>query len=203
MLYEAQSRVLMGAVALAGGDPMGAEPPVRAAIAAHAHHGNRAAVCEALDVLAAIAAALGDAREAARIVGAVTAHRVAASERAPSRFVALVGPLRGSIDTALGADAAARALAEGATLDLRAVVEIVERSHGTRGRPRLGWGALTPTELQVVELVRQGMSNREIAARLLMGSETVKTHVSHVLTKLGVAKRSQIAVMAAERRGAN
>ena len=56
--------------------------------------------------------------------------------------------------------------------------------------------SLTPTELQVVRLVREGLSNREIAQRLLMGAETVKTHVSHIFTKLDVTKRSQLAAIA-------
>jgi DNA-binding CsgD family transcriptional regulator len=51
----------------------------------------------------------------------------------------------------------------------------------------------------VIELVRSGHTNREVAAQLLMGVETVKTHLSHVFTKLGVSNRSQLTALATER----
>jgi two-component system, NarL family, response regulator LiaR len=55
---------------------------------------------------------------------------------------------------------------------------------------------LTPRELGVLALMAHGHSNREIAAQLGLGEETVKTHVSNVLAKLGVADRTQAAVEA-------
>ncbi len=65
--------------------------------------------------------------------------------------------------------------------------------------PGHGWDSLTPTELQVVDLVAQGLTNPQIAERLLMSRATVKTHVSHCLTKLGMATRSEIAAEATRR----
>ena len=67
------------------------------------------------------------------------------------------------------------------------------RTRGRRQRPRHGWESLTPTELQVAELVAEGQTNPQIAQRLLMGRATVKTHLEHVFTKLGVRSRAELA----------
>ena len=74
------------------------------------------------------------------------------------------------------------------------------RVHGIRRGPRFqhrrsqqGWSSLTPTEVKVVGLVAQGMSNPQIADKLFLSRRTVQTHVSHVLTKLELHSRTEIA----------
>ena len=56
--------------------------------------------------------------------------------------------------------------------------------------------ALTPREREILVLVAQGRSNREIARILLISERTARTHVSNVLTKLGLASRTQAALWA-------
>ncbi|MEU6860311.1 response regulator transcription factor [Glycomyces sp. NPDC046736] len=58
--------------------------------------------------------------------------------------------------------------------------------------------ALTPREAEVLRLIAQGLSNRDIATRLYLGLETVKTHVRSILTKLNAGNRTEAVIMAYE-----
>jgi DNA-binding CsgD family transcriptional regulator len=73
-------------------------------------------------------------------------------------------------------------------------------ARGPRGRPSFGWEALTPTELRVVYLVADGLSNPAIAAELFLSRRTVQTHMSHILAKLDVRSRAEVAGEAARHR---
>ena len=80
------------------------------------------------------------------------------------------------------------------------------RAHGIRRGPHSkhrravsGWDSLTDAELKVAAFVEDGLSNPEIAARLMLSRRTVATHVSHILKKLNVATRTDIARVSALR----
>ena len=80
------------------------------------------------------------------------------------------------------------------------------RAHGIRRGPRVkhrqarrGWDSLTPTETKITALVVEGLSNPQIAAGLFLSRRTVATHVSHILNKLDVHSRIDIAREAARR----
>jgi DNA-binding CsgD family transcriptional regulator len=72
------------------------------------------------------------------------------------------------------------------------MIAYARRRRGPRDRPSAGWGSLTPTELEVAQLAASGMTNPEIAARLLIATGTVKMHLSHAYRKLGVSNRVEL-----------
>jgi DNA-binding CsgD family transcriptional regulator/tetratricopeptide (TPR) repeat protein len=93
----------------------------------------------------------------------------------------------------------------GATADI-ARLQATFRAHGIRRGPhakhrraRSGWESLTATEIKIAGYVEEGLSNPEIAAKLLLSRRTVATHVSHILKKLDVNSRTDIAREAALR----
>jgi DNA-binding CsgD family transcriptional regulator len=94
----------------------------------------------------------------------------------------------------------------GASLNLSRAVAALRgmgtrrRRRRARRRPLRGWESLTPTELEVVRLVTQGLTNVEIGQRLFISRRTVETHLSHIFGKLGVSSRGQLAAQASRTR---
>jgi DNA-binding NarL/FixJ family response regulator len=97
---------------------------------------------------------------------------------------------------------AVRVVAAGEALLAPAVTTRLIREFAARprtGRPRAGMlNSLTDREREVLVLVAQGLSNPEIAGRLVVSPLTAKTHVSRILTKLGLRDRTQLVVAAYE-----
>jgi DNA-binding NarL/FixJ family response regulator len=93
---------------------------------------------------------------------------------------------------------AIRAVYDGNTVLAREAAGLVAARPGGDAR---GVGALTAREREVLALLADGRSNREIARSLRVTEKTVKTHVSSVLAKLGVADRTQAALLAVRQSG--
>jgi DNA-binding NarL/FixJ family response regulator len=83
------------------------------------------------------------------------------------------------------------------TVTRRLIEEFARFGEARRARPA-ELDELTPRELDVLRLLARGMSNAEIAETLVLGDTTIKTHVAHVLGKLGVRDRVQAVVLAYE-----
>jgi DNA-binding CsgD family transcriptional regulator len=184
----------------AAGDAVEAEDVVHQALAIATEHGFDPDIALCIELLAGLAVAGESWAEGVRLGSAAEAwRRVSHCQAWPLDE----RRLRADLDlarTALGDDASDAAWTDGAALSLDEAVAYARRARGERRRPSTGWASLTPTETDVVRLVAEGLSNPDIAARLFVSRATVKTHLIHVFSKLGVGSRAELAV-AATRRG--
>jgi predicted ATPase/class 3 adenylate cyclase/DNA-binding CsgD family transcriptional regulator len=197
--HLASALISRARVAIAQGDPEQADRDAHDALAVAEGVQAFEPVPGILECLAGIATASGSHRGAARLFGAADAMR----DR--------MGSVRFKIDDAacdawasdardgLGKSDFDRAWTEGAALSTEGAIAYAQRGRGERKRPSSGWASLTPTELDVVRLVSEGLGNKDIAARLFISHRTVQTHLTHVYTKLGMASRVQLAQEAARR----
>ena len=141
--------------------------------------------------------------DAARILAAAGRYadagwpllRAKALEAAAGHFV---DDDRGQARTAFS-DAVEMYASLGASADV-ARLQATFRGHGIRRGPHAkhrratsGWDSLTQTEIKIAAFVEEGLSNPDIAARLMLSRRTVATHVSHILKKLDVNSRIDIA----------
>ena len=113
-------------------------------------------------------------------------------------------PERGLNETAREAGAQGSLLKTGNAADVLSMLRAIAsggRSFDPRHPPRkAGAGPLTPRERAVLRLVATGSTNREVAAELGVGEETVKTMLSRAFVKLGARRRAE-AVAVAQSRG--
>ena len=154
---------------------------------------------DALEVLSGCVLDLGNAADALRLLSSATTTR---AERGWSSLLPRIPMVAAQdIDAARSAvgERASVLEEEGRGLALDDAAAYAMRARGPRTRPAAGWASLTPTELQVVQLVADGRTNPEIATALFMSRATVKTHVSHVLAKLGLTSRAELAAEAGRR----
>jgi len=94
------------------------------------------------------------------------------------------------------AEAIRRAVQGEATLHPRVAARILQEMHGNRTQELNPFTELTNREMEVLRLIANGLSNAEIADKLVISEYTVKGHVSNILSKLHLADRTQAAVYA-------
>jgi predicted ATPase/DNA-binding CsgD family transcriptional regulator len=168
--------------------------------------GERRYFAGALAGLARTVAARGDLEWSARLYGAVDALLETTGANLPMTALPSFAPAREALRATLGEDAFAAAWADGhalqpaeilANAEREAVAPIAARQQRP-GRSAAPSG-LTARELDVLRLVAAGRTNREIAAALFVTQRTAATHVSHILTKLGVESRVEAGAWAVRR----
>jgi predicted ATPase/class 3 adenylate cyclase/DNA-binding CsgD family transcriptional regulator len=184
-------------VAVAQGQPEQGERDAHAALACAAQFEAYLGSADDLECLAGLAGDAGDLRDAARLFGAAHGIRQRIGEVRlkvwDADYEASVAALRSAMDD----NDFDNARAEGAALSTEEAIAYAQRGRGRRKRPSSGWASLTPTELDVVRLVSEGLANNNIASRLFVSPRTVQTHLTHVYTKLGLTSRVQLVQEAA------
>jgi DNA-binding CsgD family transcriptional regulator len=147
---------------------------------------------------------------AARLMGAVQAvWRSTGGNVAQATYLQSDHLCEERLREALGSDRFDAAYAEGASYPLDLALETAlgvpaEASHesdAVTGATTALAAGLTAREWQVAELLAGGLSNKEIADRLVISQRTVETHVEHILTKLGFRSRVQVSAWVAEEHG--
>jgi non-specific serine/threonine protein kinase len=160
-------------------------------------------VARALEGFARLAVAQGRTRRALRLAGAAAALRTEAGSRVPPSDETQLRQSLASAWTTEGPDRSAQLYDEGERLTLSDAVDYAlldeDQPLAMEARELLQNPELTAREWQIARLVGQGLTNPEIAQRLVIGKRTVDTHVEHIRNKLTVRSRAQIAAWLAQR----
>ena len=150
--------------------------------------------------LAYVAGGTGKARLAAHLLGAAETLR----SETGSGIIATLAPFAAmaeeSARTSLGADGYSAAIAEGRRLSRDAAVTLALGTRVPGATPSADVSAASPLgrrEADVARLVADGLSNKQIGARLFISERTVESHVRNILNKLGFSTRAQIAAWVA------
>jgi ATP/maltotriose-dependent transcriptional regulator MalT len=193
---QASGHLGLARALLLEGDDERAESLTHDALKVLMDNGWRPGVIGALDVVAEIAVFTGRYERAVRLMAATRKERATLGlvpfpmlRERTERNLASAG-------AALDAESLERALQDGARLSLQEAVAYAQRGRGERADATHGWASLSPVERQVVELASQGLSNPGIARELFMSRNTVKTYLSRAYAKLGVANRTELALLA-------
>jgi len=192
---RAEALRLLGDLALRQGHAARAAGMVAESLQLAHEVGAQGVIVNDIELLASIADARGRFQVVARLLGAVEALRERTRSAARpterqviERAIADVRTRLSDVDLA-----AAWAIGRGLTLDQ---IEELAQGLATDAPPHVTQTGLSAREREVVTLIAQGLTNRQIADQLIMSERTVHAHVRNILDKLGLASRTQVATWA-------
>ena len=187
------ARTGMARASLLEGEFAKAELLARDALGVLSEHRWRIDAVAAIEIVAATARR---PEQAARLFGAAARQRTALGiVRLPPENAVWDGYVAAA-DAALGRSKFAAAFEQGAHLSLDEAVAYARRGRRRHKRAPAGGRDLSPVEEQVARLAAGGRSNVQIAEELFISRSTVKSHLSHIYAKLGVANRIELARIA-------
>lgn len=161
--------------------------------------GDVIGIVSTLETLAELAAANGRSAIAARLFGAAQKARETCGCRRPRVEEAALLRHLPAIAALIEEGEWATAVTQGSALSPAEAVLYATRGRGAKGRPTFGWDSLTRVELEVANLVANGLSNPEIAEKLMLSVKTVATHLTHVYRKVPCNDRRELRQLARER----
>jgi non-specific serine/threonine protein kinase len=202
LIDAAYDLVLIGFVAVQRGQPAEARRCFGEAVDLLTDPDDRWIFPFLLECAGTLAVAEGDAVRALRLVGVASALRDRTGLSIPPAFRACFEPwfllARQALPPAesTAATSSGRALAPGQSIrpdQLRALLaDEATRASGATRKP----DALSRREREIAAYVAQGLTNQQIADALTVSRRTVESHISHILGKLGLTTRAQVAVWA-------
>ncbi|MEU8619066.1 LuxR C-terminal-related transcriptional regulator [Streptomyces sp. NPDC048623] len=181
-----------------------AEAAAKEALAVHGRMESQLGTAFLVDLLGWVSARQGRDVRAATLFGAAAAvwHPMGTTLDGFAPMAAVHDEHLAKVRAALGDERYETSFAHGNAMTARRVVEYALEDRekpsrrGTKDADDGTAAPLTPRERQVAALLTEGLSNKEIAARLVVSTRTAETHVDHILSKLGFTSRAQAAAWA-------
>jgi non-specific serine/threonine protein kinase len=201
-LYSGYLFMNLGTVALEQGHCAEADDLLMQGLRLAERYGDKSLLAHSLECLSGLAGALGRHERALRLGSAAAALRESVGAPLSPAWQALVQRWLQASRTTVAAERARAACQTGQVMTLEeatAYAQVAtEPTSASAPHHTARLDPLTAREQDVAALIAQGLSNRQIAASLVITERTVAAHVEHILNKLGFASRTQIGVWAAE-----
>jgi predicted ATPase/class 3 adenylate cyclase/DNA-binding CsgD family transcriptional regulator len=191
--FQAPALLGRALIGLAEGSPGSALEDVCAALTVMASFRAYLRLPDVLESLARVLADDGEPMVAVRLLGGADGARERSGEVRWPHFRPNFEVTLAACRDALSDNEFDALWAEGKALSPDEIIAYALRGRGRRRRASSGWSALTRAEAEVVRLVADGLTNKDIGARLFVSPRTVQTHLTHVYAKLGVSSRVQLA----------